>query len=105
MSFPKNKKRLIQIDDTKYCWLVGPNDGYNVFFAQKDNSNGRKIMVFFETYSNTISSEFPKVKDLVIIKPKEAETIIRQAIQIGWNPEEKGNDIVYDLVNNKIIER
>ena len=31
MALPKKNSRTIVIDDIKYRWLVGPNDGYNVF--------------------------------------------------------------------------
>lgn len=107
MALPKKKSRTILIDSIKYRWLVGPNDGYNVFVAQKEGVNGRIIEVYFATDIDSYWIEFPNVDNLnlKIIKPKDSETIIRQALELGWNPEEKGNPIVYDLINNKLLKR
>jgi len=84
---PKKKSRTISIDVIKYRWLVGPNDGYNVFVAQKEGANGRIIEVYFQTDINAYWIEFPNVDNLnlKIIMPKDSETIIRQALQLGWN--------------------
>jgi hypothetical protein len=73
MSFPKKKSRTISIDGIKYYWLVGPNDGYNVFVAEKVGVKGRRIEVIFPTDINSLWLEFPKIDDLnlKIIKPKE----------------------------------
>ena len=107
MALPKKKSRIILIDNVKYRWLVGPNDGYNVFVAQKEGIKGRIIEVYFETDINALWLEFPNIDhlNLKIIKPKESEAIIRQALQLGWNPEEKGNPIVYDLIDSKLSKR
>ena len=107
MALPKKKSRTILIDNIKYLWLVGPNDGYNVFVAQKEGTSGRIIEVYFATDINSYWVEFPNVENLnlKIIKPKDSETIIRQALQLGWNPEQKGNPLVYDLIDNKLVKR
>lgn len=107
MSFPKKKSRTITIDGTKYHWLVGPNDGFNVFVAEKAGVKGRRMEVNFPTEINSVWLEFPKIDhlNLKIIKPKEAASIIRQAVRQGWNPEEKGSPIKYDLVDDKLVER
>jgi hypothetical protein len=107
MALPKKKSRTIVVDGIKYCWLVGPNDGYNVFVAQKEGIHGRIIEVYFDTDVNSFWVEFPNVDNLnlKIIKPKDSESIIRQAIQLGWNPDEKGTPIVYDLIDNKLLGR
>ena len=44
-------------------------------------------------------------RHLKIIKLKEAGSIIRQALLLGWNPEEKDSPIKYDLVDDKLVER
>lgn len=107
MALPKKKSRTILIDNIKYHWLVGPNDGYNVFVAQQEGVKGRIIKVYFATDINSYWVEFPNVDNLnlKIIKPKDAEAIIRQALQLGWNPEEPGNPIVHDLIDNKLLKR
>jgi hypothetical protein len=107
MSFPKKKLRTISIDGVNYNWLVGPNDGFNVFVAQEEGTEGRRIEVHFPTEINARWAEYPKTanSNLKIIKPKEAESIIRQAVHQGWNPDEKGNPVKYDLIDDKLVER
>lgn len=107
MALPKKKSRIINIDNIEYRWLVGPNDGYNVFVAEKENIKGQIIEVYFETDINNFWVEFPNVKklNLKILKPKDAELIIRQALDIGWDPDIKGKPMVFHLKNNKIIKR
>lgn len=106
MALPKKKSRIITIDDCQFRWLVGPNDGYHVFVAEKEHIQGRKIEVYFDTEINKFWLEFPKVEglNLKILKPKDAALIIRQALNDGWNPDERGKPIVYDW-NNDIISK
>jgi len=40
-----------------------------------------------------------------IIKPKDSESIICQAIKLGWNPEEKGSPMKFDLIGAELIKR
>jgi hypothetical protein len=103
MTLPKKKSRTILIDEIKYRWLVGPNDEYNVFVAELEEVNGRIIEVYFNSYLG----EFPYSENLnlKIIKPKDSEIIIRQALKLGWNPNEKGKPLVYDLINDTVIKR
>ena len=107
MALPKKKSRTILIDSVKYRWLVGPNDGYNIFVAQKEGVDGRIIEVYFDIYINSQWIKFTDGGDLnlKIIKPKDSETIIRQALQLGWNPEERGIPLVYDLIDNRLLKR
>lgn len=107
MAFPKKKSRTILIDNIKYQWLVGPNDGYNIFVAQKAGVHGRIIEVYFDTTINSYWVEFPNIdhSSLKIITPRDSETIIRQALQLGWNPEEKGKPLVFDWHDNKVVKR
>jgi hypothetical protein len=107
MALNKKKSRLITIEPNQYRWVVSPNSGFNVFVAEKENIKGRKIEVYFDMYINKFKSRFvPMAKEeLKIIKPKDAESIIRQAIIKGWNPDERGRPVVFDLEGEKIIER
>lgn len=107
MALPKKKSRLITIDDQQYRWLVGPNDGYNVFVAEKEAVKGRKIEVYFATEINKFCVEFSYTDklNLKILKPKDAAFIIRQALILGWNPEEKGNPIRFDWVGEEVVKK
>lgn len=107
MAITKKKSRIITIDDIEYRWIVGPNDGYNVFVAEKENVKGRKIEVYFNTDINNFWVEFPNVEglNLKILKPRDAESIIKQAIKAGWNPDEKGAPLLFDWIEEKLIKR
>jgi hypothetical protein len=105
MAFPKKESRIITIDKVNYRWVVGPNNGYNLFYAQKEGGEGQKIAVYFDMHID--EGKFPNFtkSDLIIIKPKEAESMIRQALQFGWNADEKGPALVFDLIEDKIKRR
>jgi hypothetical protein len=107
MALPKNKSRIITIDGVKYRFMIGPNDGFNIFYAQNDITNGSKIMVYFDTDIDSFWLNFPGVDDLNLknLKPKEAESVIRQAIKLGWNSEERGKTLIYTLTDGIIEER
>ena len=107
MALNKKKSRLITIDSEQYRWVVSSNSGFNVFVAEKEDVKGGKIEVYFDRYINKHKSRFvPGAKEeLKIIKPKDAESIIRQAIIKGWNPDEKGRPVVFDLEGDILMER
>ncbi len=107
MALNKKKSRLITIESNQYRWVVSPNSGFNVFVAEKEDVKGRKIEVYFDRYINKFQSRFDPVvqKELKIIKPKDAESIIREAIKKGWNPHEKGRPVVFDLEGENLVER
>ena len=101
MTLTKKKSRPIAIDNEKYRWLISPREkGIIAFIAEKENSNGSIIEVKIESDINEFWTEFPNVNgmNLKVIKPKDAESIIRQAKNLGWNPEQYGkpNKFVYD---------
>jgi len=85
MALPKKNSRIITIDDIKYRWVVGPNDGHNVFVAQQEGVKGQMITVYFGPDINTYWAEFPNVQNLnlKVLLPKDAESIIRQTLQLG----------------------
>ncbi|KYG85479.1 hypothetical protein AWW67_15225 [Roseivirga seohaensis] len=107
MTLSKKHSRAIVIDDCRFKWLVSPNDGHNVFVAEKEDIKGQKIEVHFNTDINSFWVEFPNVVNLnlKVLKPKDAESIIRQALNDGWNPERKGTPMVFDWENDTIIRR
>lgn len=92
MAFPKKKSRRIIVDNMPYRCVVGPNDGYNFFYAHIDQEeHGRIIEVLFPIEINKLWVSFPNTSDLnlFILKPKDFERIIRQALSLGWDPLEK----------------
>lgn len=102
MAIPKKESRIITIDDKKYRWVVGPNDDYNYFYAQREGVEGQIIAVFFRMYTNKVGLPLFQKSNLIIIKPKEAESMIRQALQLGWDAEKKGPTLKFTLIGDKI---
>lgn len=106
MAFPKKKSRRIIVDNTYYRCMVGPNDGYNFFYAHIDQEeHGRIIEVFFPTDVNKYWVSFPYVSDLnlYILKPKDFELIIRQALFFGWDPLEKGIPMKFQYSDEQLV--
>lgn len=92
MSLNKKKSRLISIDNEQFRWVISPDSGFIVFVAEKETIKGRKIEVYISSNDK-------------IIKPKDSESIIRQALDLGWNFIEKGKPIVFDLIEEKLVSR
>lgn len=107
MSLPKKKSRIITVDGNQYRCMVGPNDGYNLFYAELDQAKGQVIHVYFNMYLDTLQAGIPMVskQNLKIIKPKDFESIIRQALKLGWTPSEKGKPLVFDLTKDALVKR
>jgi hypothetical protein len=104
MAFPKKESKIITIDEVKYRWMVGPNDDYNYFYAQNERGEGQKIAVQFGMYIDENKIPHVTKSDLIIIKPREAELIIRQALVLGWNADEKGPTLFFRLNGDKVIK-
>lgn len=102
MSFPRTKTRTLIVAGTPYHWLVGPNDGYNLFVAEKAGSNGRRLEVYVDPYTGAAPNAAPT---LLIIKPREAALLIQQALQLGWHPAERGRPVVFDWRPAGLIPR
>jgi len=106
MALSKKKSRLITIGEGKYRWLVSSNSGYCVFVAEKEGVKGRKMEVYFDRYKSNYGTDLRNnPSNLVIIKPGDAASMILQAQEQGWHPEEKGNPVVFDLSGKVIVKR
>lgn len=105
MTLHKKDSRKIVIGNDTYRWTISPNDGYIVFVAEQETFKGRRVEVYIRSDINKLWVNFPDVKDLIlkVIKPKDAELIISQAIQNGWNPKEKGSPVIFDLAEDCIL--
>ena len=107
MALPKNKSRIITIDQAKFRCMVGPNDGYNIFYAELDQAKRQMIHVYFDMYQSYYDGGAPikEKSNLKILKPKDFETIIRQALEQGWNPIGGGTPMLFDLKGDILIKR
>lgn len=107
MSLPKKKSRLITVDDLQFRCMIGTNNGYNIFYAELEGAKGQIIEVFFDTDIDKYWVEFPNVSNLnlKVLKPKEFVFIIRDALKLGWNPEEKGKPLLFDFQKERLTQR
>lgn len=107
MTLSKKKSRRIVVNNDTYRWGISPDDGYIVFVAELCEVQGRKIQVYINSDIDKIWVNFPNVEDLnlKITKPKDVEYMISEALKKGWNPKEKGNPIIFDLINDALIKR
>lgn len=94
----KKKSRPITVAEKNYRWAISPDSGYVVFVAESADEPARKIEVYVDSDINRMWVEFPNVDGLnpKVIKPKDAASIISQAVSKGWNPLEKGKPLVFD---------
>lgn len=102
----KKKSRPITVDEKKYRWSISPDSGYVVFVAENADNPARKIEVYIETDIDKMWLEFPQGNNLKlkIIKPKDATSIIRQAVNLGWDSTERGKPLVFYYYANGNIE-
>lgn len=108
MAIPNRSSRKIVVGNKTYRWIISHKDEYIVLVVEQEESKGRRIEVFISSDIDKFWVEFPNVKDLnlKIIKPKDVESIISQAINEGWNPKEKGSPIIFDLSEkSKLLSR
>ncbi|UTW67965.1 hypothetical protein KFE94_07570 [bacterium SCSIO 12643] len=90
-----------------YRWVVSPDSNFVVFIAEKEGVKGRKIEVYINSEINSYWTKFPDVEgiNMRIIKPKDAESIIKQALNLGWVPDQKDSPMVFDLIDDELIKR
>lgn len=105
MTLPKKTSRPITVDNEKYHWLVSPRaKGIIVFIAEKEHCKGALIEVKIKSDINELWTKFPNLNgmNLKVIKPKDAESIIKQAQILGWNPEQSGKPCKFEYDGNKL---
>jgi len=97
-----HKSRPIKVRDCNYRWAISPGNGYVVFVAESADDPASKIEVYVETEINQMWLEFPHNdgQNLKVVTPKDAASIISQAIDKGWNPTEKGKPLVFDYLKD-----
>ena len=105
VAIPNKNSRKIVVASETYRWTVSPDDGYIVFVAEQEGFKGRRLQVYIDSDINKFWANFPGVKELnlKVIKTKDAESIISQAIEKGWNPKEKGSPIIFDLSEDLLL--
>lgn len=107
MAIPNKNSRKIVVGNKTYKWIVSPKDKYIILVAEQKEFKGRRIEVYIRSDIKNYHINSPNIEDLniKIIKPKDVELIIIQAIEQGWNSEEKGSPIIFDLVGDLLVKR
>lgn len=105
MTVSKKNSRRIVVKDEMYRWTVSPDSGFLVFVAEHGTIKGRRIEVYVRSEINHLWTNFPNTNEmnLKIIKPSDAAQFITQAIYLGWNPQQAGKPIVFDLKSNSTL--
>jgi hypothetical protein len=83
MTIPKHRRRSIVVDGTEFHWTPGCKpDGWIVI--QHGSGKGAYVVIDLHSAAEPL---FP------FMKPADVEAAIRLAINSGWNPGQKGNNL------------
>jgi hypothetical protein len=107
MTLQKRNSRTILIDNIRYRWLISPNKKFVIVVVQQEKANGQKIEVHVATDIHSYWIEFPYTENLnlKVITPKDTAAIIRQALTLGWQPENPGKPLIFDFIDSKLLLR
>lgn len=106
MTINKKDGRKITVNAETYIWTVSPDSGFIVMVAEHASVKGSRLEVHIRSDIDRIWVEFPHTEHLnqKIVRPKDAAYFITQAVERGWNPEEKGAPAVFEL-DGDILKR
>ena len=102
MSLAAKNSRAIDVDGKAYRWAVSPDSGYNVLVVQAADGSGAKLLTTVD-YSGTHYASADENGSLAIT-PALVVSIIRQAREYGWQPNQTGNDFACRLMPDESIE-
>ena len=89
--------RLITIDGTQFRWTVAPDDGFIDIIAERAQEPGCRIEVQADYVDRSPDSLQPTEPPHRIISPAIMSHIITCALDLGWNPQEKGQPVRFRL--------
>ena len=102
MSLAAKGSRAISVDGADYRWAVSPDSGYNVIVAQAVHGDGCKLLV--NVHYTGINFTSANADGMISTTPALVSSIIRQARDGGWRPNENGPDFVCSIKADKTIE-
>jgi hypothetical protein len=107
MTINKKSSRKIVVNDEYFVWTVSPGSGYIILIAELETYKGRRLEVYIASDIDNLWVNFPNTEhlNLKIIRPKDVEYFIRQALEQGWNPKEKGEPIVFKFDGKQLVKR
>lgn len=107
MTLSKRKSRKIVVDEKEYRWSPSQDSGYMVLIVQNISGEGRKLEVVISDEKNiTIENGSYTIKNgdtnKLFITPKLVQQLIRDAVQIGWNPIDMGPPVELSLIDGAL---
>ncbi|MBY0013939.1 hypothetical protein [Paenibacillus typhae] len=99
MTINKKDGRKITVNAEPYIWAISPDSGYIVMVAEHESVKGRRLEVYIQSDIDSFWVNVPHTEHLnqKIVRPKDAAHFINQAIERGWNPQEKDAPAVFVL--------
>jgi hypothetical protein len=109
MAIAKKGSRIICVDGVKYRWLIQrkPSDsqycypqlhsGLDVAIECIDWPETTLVLWTDRQHPLHLISEKP-------IVPADIANWIRQSLELGWKPELKGGTLIFNIVENQVVE-
>ncbi|BBI34142.1 hypothetical protein [Cohnella abietis] len=106
MTINKKSTRRISVRNDNYIWTVSPGSGYIVMIAEHEIIRGMHLEVYVISDIDSAWVNFPNTEHLnmKIIRPRDVEYFICQALDQGWTPQVKGTPVVFDF-DGMILKR
>ena len=109
MALPSKGLRKITVGKSRYAWSATGNDGWISLIIAPLSNPGQLVTTALGYHSKATSStqtpdgrQIIHTKQQLIITPYIVRQVIECALQEGWNPKEKGPQLVLHNVEGKI---
>lgn len=106
MTIDKKSSRRITVGEDNYIWTISPGCGYIIVIVEHEITRGMRLEIYIESDIDSIWLNFPNVEHLniKIVSPRDINFFIGQALDLGWNPQEKGKPVVFEF-DGKALKR
>ncbi|MEK5235803.1 hypothetical protein NST99_08885 [Paenibacillus sp. FSL L8-0470] len=106
MTINKKSSRKIVVKAESYIWTISPDSGYVIMIPEHEAFRGRRFEVYIASDIDSFWVNFPNTEHLnmKVVRPKDVEFFIGQALEQGWIPNEKRAPIVFDF-DGKLLKR
>ncbi len=91
----KKNSRLIDVEGQKYRWSVSGDSGYNVVIVQHAEANGQRLETIIP---------LPEGSSLSAITPSTVAQTIKDALKLGWRPEQKSSPLQLSMNADELLE-
>lgn len=107
MTLSNRNSRKIVVNDEEYRWSPSQDSGFMVLIVQHVSGNGKKLEVVISDDKNIIvenGSYSIQVgcTNKLLITPKLVQTIISDALTMGWCPDKLGPPVELSLCDGRL---